>query len=83
MIDEILNLFGIKRSLSKAGSPYDNAVAEATFKSIKTELIKPRSFGNLKQLDNDLSGYTWWFNNKRLHSSSNYQTPVQWRKQTI
>ena len=83
MIDEILNLFGIKRSLSKAGSPYDNAVAEATFKSIKTELIKPRSFGNLKQLDNDLSGYTWWFNNKRLHSSLNYQTPVQWRKQTI
>ncbi len=83
IIEEILTLFGIKRSLSKAGSPYDNAVAEATFKSIKTELINPRIFRNIVELENDLAGYTWWFNNKRLHSSLNYKTPIQWKRQTI
>lgn len=83
IIEEILTLFGIKRSLSKAGSPYDNAVAESTFKSIKTELINPRVFRNILELENALAGYTWWFNNKRLHSSLNYKSPIQWKRQTI
>jgi transposase InsO family protein len=38
-IDLLLKTFNIRRSLSKKGSPHDNAVAEATFKVIKTELI--------------------------------------------
>ena len=37
MIDEILETFNIKRSLSHKGSPHDNAVAEATYKIVKTE----------------------------------------------
>ncbi|MGY3315933.1 transposase InsO family protein [Peribacillus simplex] len=37
LIDETLNIFEIGRSLSMKGCPYDNAVAEATFKIIKTE----------------------------------------------
>ena len=35
-IDEILTEFKIQRSLSQKGNPYDNAVAEATFKILKT-----------------------------------------------
>ena len=37
MIGEVLEAFEIRRSLSKKGCPYDNAVAEAAFKVIKTE----------------------------------------------
>ena len=37
VIDEVLGAFKIKRSLSKKGCPYDNAVAEASYKIIKTE----------------------------------------------
>lgn len=37
LIDETLKTFNISRSLSIKGCPYDNAVAEATFKIIKTE----------------------------------------------
>ena len=44
LIDEILSNFNIKRSLSKKGCPYDNAVAEATFKVIKTEFAFNRKF---------------------------------------
>ena len=35
-IDEALDTFGIERSLSEKGIPYDNAVAEAAFKTLKT-----------------------------------------------
>ena len=37
IIDEVLKVFNIERSLSKKGCPYDNAVAEAGYKIIKTE----------------------------------------------
>ncbi len=34
------------------GCPYDNAVAEATFKIIKTEFVKGRHFNSLEELTN-------------------------------
>lgn len=36
LISECLETFDIQRSLSMKGCPYDNAVAEATFKVFKT-----------------------------------------------
>ncbi len=50
IIDEILITFNIKRSLSNKGCPYDNAVAETTYKTFKTEFIKGKKFKNLTQL---------------------------------
>ncbi len=40
LIDEVLEAFKIKRSLSTKGCPYDNAMAEATMKALKTEFVK-------------------------------------------
>lgn len=39
VIEGVINTFNIKRSLSKKGCPYDNAVAEATFKVFKVEFV--------------------------------------------
>lgn len=39
------------------GCPYDNAVAEATFKIIKTEFVKGRSFDSLEDLTRELHDY--------------------------
>ena len=47
LIDEVLEAFKIKRSLSTKGCPYDNAVAEATMKALKTEFVKQMKFENL------------------------------------
>lgn len=44
LIDETLTAFQISRSLSMKGCPYGNAVAEATFKIMKTEFITKRTF---------------------------------------
>lgn len=38
-MDELLETFEIGRSLSMKGCPYDNAVAEATYKVMKTEFV--------------------------------------------
>lgn len=42
-IDGLLGTFKIDRSLSKKGCPYDNAVAESTFKSFKSEFVVSRN----------------------------------------
>lgn len=83
LIDEMLDVFHIKRSLSMKGCPYDNAVAESNFKMFKTEFVKGRNFTSLEQLKLELADYVYWFNNIRTHGSLNYMTPVEYRNQTL
>lgn len=78
-IDQLLKLFKIKRSLSSKGCPYDNAVAEAQFKIIKTEFVRSRCFYNIEHLKAELDAYVHWFNYKRIHSALNYKTPIEAR----
>lgn len=82
-IDETLRAFGIKRSLSHKGCPYDNAVAEATFKIIKTEFVRNQNFSNLYHLQIELADYVNWFNKHRIHSSLGYLKPVKCRMITL
>ena len=83
MVEEILETFGIERSLSHKGCPYDNAVAEATFKIIKTEFIWNETFADLEELKLKLWDYVHWYNHHRIHSSLGYLTPVQYRENTL
>ena len=83
LIDETLDAFEIERSLSHKGCPYDNAVAEATFKIIKTEFVRHQSYKNIRHLQLQLSDYVNWFNNHRIHSSLGYMTPVEYRVNTL
>lgn len=57
LIDDLLAGFRIDRSLSMKGCPYDNAVAESTFKTIKTEFVNHRRFWTLEQLQAELADY--------------------------
>lgn len=82
-IEGLLDAFGIERSLSHKGCPYDNAVAEATFKIIKTEFIWNETFADLEELKLKLWDYVHWYNHHRIHSSLGYLTPVQYRENTL
>ena len=82
-IEELLEMFHIKRSLSHKGCPYDNAVAEATFKIIKTEFVWNETFADLRELKLKLWDYIHWYNHHRIHSSLGYQTPVQYRQNNL
>lgn len=79
LIDEVINTFGIKRSLSKKGCPYDNAVAEATYKIVKTEFAFNRRFESFEELERELFDYVNWYNTIRVHGSLEYQTPMEYR----
>ncbi|WP_096200291.1 IS3 family transposase [Bacillus sp. FJAT-45350] len=79
LIDEALKTFGIERSLSNKGTPYDNAVAEATFKVIKTEFVNGRVFSNQPELDLELFDYVHWYNHVRIHGSLDYVTPIEFK----
>ncbi|MCX5773023.1 MAG: IS3 family transposase, partial [Fusobacteria bacterium] len=67
-------------SLSKKRCPYDNAVAESTYKVIKTEFVKQHNFKTLRELEIKLADYIHWYNNIRIHGSLNYLTPKLFRK---
>ncbi len=81
LITDLLKEFNIKRSLSRKGCPYDNAVAEAQFKVIKTEFVRGRYFESLEHLQLELQRYVYWFNNKRIHGSLGYKTPIEFKQQ--
>src|SRR5690625_75558 len=78
-IDQALETFGIERSLSEKGTPYDNAVAEATFKTIKTEFVNGSIFPCQQSLDLELFDYVHWFNHIRIHGSLDYLTPTEYK----
>ena len=80
LIDDALKTFNIQRSLSMKGCPYDNAVAEATFKIIKTEFVDGRVFSSQEELDLELFDYVNWCNNIRIHGSLNYLTPLEYKR---
>ncbi|MGF9801087.1 IS3 family transposase [Brevibacillus agri] len=82
-IDEVISTFKIKRSLSMKGCPYDNAVAEATFKLIKAEFVKNRKFESLSQLKQELGTYVKWFNEARIHSTLGYLSPLAYKEKAL
>ncbi|SIS59496.1 Integrase core domain-containing protein [Salimicrobium flavidum] len=82
-IEELLETFDIDRSLSEKGCPYDNAVAEATYKVLKTEFIYGETFETLQELELALFDYVHWYNNIRIHGTLGYLTPAAYRRKHL
>ena len=66
-------------TIAKNSCPYDNAVAEATFKIFKTEFANNYYFESLEQLEIMLADYVNWFNNIRIHSTLGYLSPKEYK----
>jgi len=77
-VEQILDAFGIERSLSTKGNPYDNAVAESMYHIIKTEFVFGMEFADLAEFKLLWFDYVNWYNNIRIHGSLNYLTPNEW-----
>lgn len=76
----MLEAFGIERSLSAKGRPYDKAVDEPTSKVLKAELAYRDSFSDLRDLQAKLSDCVRWYNNFRVRSTLGCMSPVEFRK---
>ena len=77
----ISNLFLYNRkmtqSMSRKGNCWDNAVAESFFKSIKCELVYRTKFNSIPHAELEIRNYINWYNNKRIHQSLDYLTPLE------
>lgn len=65
----------VKRSMSRKGNCWDNAVAESFFKTIKAEVVYNEIYQNHDHAK--LSLFKWietWYNRKRRHSALGYKT---------
>lgn len=81
LIDEFLDRNGIIRSLSRPGTPHDNAVSESFYKTVKKEFVKKQDFGSLENLRVLFGDWIHWYNNLRFHSADGNLPPVEFRKQ--
>ena len=82
-IDELLRVFGIKRSLSRKGNPYDNAVVESTNRLLRKELVYRNHCTTIEQLRRDPDDYVWWSDDQRLHSTLGYRSPKEFTEQGL
>ena len=75
-----LREFDMISSMSRKGKCTDNAMAESFFHSLKTEKIHHKRY--LRKLDakKDILNYIDFYNCERLHSSLNYQSPIEYEK---
>lgn len=64
------------QSMSRSGTPYDNACAETFFKTIKVECLNRMHFETRKAAEDAVMIYILFYNRKRIHQSLEYLTPV-------
>lgn len=79
-IDLMLEAFGIERSLSAKGCPYDSAVDESTDRIPRAELARRETLGTTRELRAKLSDYVHRYGNFRTHSTLGYMSPVEFRE---
>jgi putative transposase len=72
----LLDLHGIKASMSAKGDCWDNACAESFWSTLKTELVNHEHYATREQARQSIFEYIEvFYNRKRLHSSLGYMSP--------
>ena len=74
---EYLRELHIKQSFSAPGNPYDNAVCESFFKTMKKEAIYHHVYETMDELCATLENYITFYNEKRPHRALNMLTPLE------
>ena len=75
---------GLIASMSRKGMPYDNAVMESFFSSLKQELTHHERFADRDEARSKVFDYIEvFYNRQRLHSSLGYHSPEQFEKMAM
>lgn len=78
--NELLPMYGITHSMSRAGTPTDNAAMEAINGWIKAELFMDFHVTGQKPVREEIDDYIIFFNEQRPAYSLGYLTPRQYRE---
>lgn len=68
----------ITQSFSKKACPYDNAVAESFFASLKKEEVYRHIYNSFEELEKAIDKYIIFYNTLRPHASLKYKTPDEY-----
>ena len=72
----------IQPSMSRAGCPYDNAMAESFMKTLKTEEVDASDYRDLADARARVGGFIETvYNAERLHSALGYRSPEEYEAQ--
>ena len=79
---DLLTAHGIAISMSRKGNPYDNAVAESFFKTLKKEEVYLSDYRTPEEARRQIQHFIEQvYNQKRLHSSLGYVPPAEYELQ--
>ena len=79
--NELLPMYNVVRSMSRAGTPTDNAAMEAINGWIKAELFMDFHVTGNASVEQEVDDYIVFFNEQRPAYSLSYLTPKQFREQ--
>jgi transposase InsO family protein len=75
---DLIGVFEVTQSMSRAADVYDNAVMESFFASYKTECVPNGGFETRAQAKSETFEYIEvFYNRQRLHSTLGYLTPAE------
>jgi transposase InsO family protein len=78
-----LRKHGIVASVSRPGTPGDNANCESFFRTLKCEEIRAREYRDLEDLRLNVSAFIeCYYNERRLHSALGYLPPAEFERGT-
>jgi transposase InsO family protein len=75
---DLIGVFEVTQSMSRAAEVYDNAVMESFFASYKLECVPVNGFATRQQARSETFEYIEvFYNRQRLHSTLGYLTPAE------
>lgn len=78
--NDLFPMYNITHSMSRAGTPTDNAAMEAINGWIKAELFTDLHVTGSESVEQEIADYIVFFNEQRPAYSLNYLTPLQYRE---
>jgi transposase InsO family protein len=78
---QLLRDWSVTPSMSRKGNCWDNAPSESFFATLKTELVHHQQYRTREDAQRSIFEYIEiFYNRERLHSTLNYQSPVEFEQ---
>jgi transposase InsO family protein len=77
---DVLNAYGMQSSMSRKGNCWDNAPTESLWGSLKVGRLYGMRFETQRQAMDEVIDWLTYYNHRRLHSTLNYISPMQFEK---
>ncbi|MFJ1931728.1 IS3 family transposase [Kitasatospora sp. NPDC088160] len=78
---DVCDRYGIRRSMGRVGSSYDNALAESLWQSLKREALFRTLFSTMEQARMVILRWLTYYNARRRHSALAYLSPMEFEQQ--